>query len=153
MAASIPVSGTLLTALVAATIPRSATLHRVSVHPRKGNRIDVRAKLPHVEFLPPLTVGLEIERQPELPDSPLVLRLLSFPGLTSAVGAALPLASLFPAGIRMEKNRIYVDLRTLLEGHGYGDLLSVIEKVRFVTDEGRLIVELDVRVRAVPPAT
>jgi hypothetical protein len=146
VSASIPVSGRLLTELVASSIPPAAPLRDVTIHPQRGDRFSVRARLTRVDFLPPLKITAAIERQPELPDSPLVLRLGSFPGLIAMIGAALPIASKLPPGIRMDGDRVLVDLKTLAECQGYADLLSLIETIRLTTDEGRLIVEVEVRV-------
>ena len=143
LAASIPVSERLLTALVAASLPPTTKIRDLSVHPQDGNRLTVRIKLPHADFLPPVAVNLLIERQPELPDSPLILRLLTFPAIISMVGAAFSMSSVLPAGIRMEKDRVSIDLKALLERYGYADLIPLIRGVRVRTEEGRMIFEVD----------
>ena len=143
VSASIPVSERLLNELVASAIPPSVPVRDVTIQPRRGDRFSVRARLARVDFLPPINITVAIERQPELPDSPLVLRLTAFPGLI--IGAAFPIASKLPPGIRMDKDRVLVDLKTLAESQGYADLLTLVEKVRLTTDEGRLIVELEAR--------
>jgi hypothetical protein len=146
VSASIPVSERLLNEILAAAMPPSVPVSVLSIRPQKGNRLAVRARLSRVDFLPPINLTVEIERQPELPDSPLVLRLISFPGLMALAGAALPIASMLPPGVRMEKDRLHVDVRALLERQGYGDLLAFVASLRITTDEGKLIVELDLRV-------
>lgn len=148
LGASIPIAESLLNDVVTALLPPSAHVAGLSVHPQRGNRIAVRAKLARVEFLPPLNVTLEIERQPELPDGPLVLRLLSLPGLISLLGPSLPVAARLPPGVRMDKDRIYVDLKALADSQGLADLLPLLSQIRIVTDDGKLIVELDVRVKS-----
>ena len=145
VSASIPVSERLLNELVVSAIPPSVPVRDVTIQPRRGDRFSVRARLARIDFLPPITITVAIERQPELPDSPLVLRLTSFPGLITMIGAAFPIASKLPPGIRMDKDRVLVDLKTLAESHGYADLLTLVEKVRLTTDEGKLIVALEAR--------
>ena len=145
VSASIPVSERLLNELVVSAIPPSVPVRDVTIQPRRGDRFSVRARLARVDFLPPITITVAIERQPELPDSPLVLRLTSFPGLITMIGAAFPIASKLPPGIRMDKDRVLVDLKTLAESQGYADLLTLVEKVRLTTDEGKLIVALEAR--------
>jgi hypothetical protein len=61
------------------------------------------------------------------------------------IGAAFPIASKLPPGVRMDKDRVIVDVKTLAERQGYADLLTMVEKIRLTTDEGRLIVELNAR--------
>ncbi len=51
-----------------------------------------------------------------------------------------------PPGIRLEGDRLFVDLRQLLERAGYGDLVPLIERLHLATDEGRLLVEVEARV-------
>jgi hypothetical protein len=145
VSASIPVSERLLNELVVSAIPPAVPVRDVTIQPRRGDRFSVRARFARVDFLPPINITVAIERQPELPDSPLVLRLTSFPGLITMIGAAFPIASKLPPGIRMDKDRVLVDLKTLAESQGFADLLTLVEKVRLTTDEGRLIVELEAR--------
>ena len=141
ISASIPVSERLLNALVAVSLPPNAKVRDLSVHPQDGNRFTVRVKLP-VDFLPPVSLNVQIERQPEAPDSPLVLRLMTLGGLFSLIGPALPIASYLPPGVRLEKDRLHVDLRVLAERHGYGDLLQLVRTVRISTEAGRLMIEV-----------
>ena len=145
VSASVPVPERLLNELVTAAIPPEAPVSDVSVHPKAGNRLTVRARLARAEFLPPITLTIEIERQPEMPDSPMVLRILSLPGLMSLAGAAVSLTSVLPPGIRMENQRVFVDLRVLLQRQGYDELLALIESVRITTDEGKLTADVVLR--------
>lgn len=146
VSASIPVSERLLNQLVAAAVPPDAVVRDLSLHPKPGNRIGVRARLSRADFLPPITLTLEIERQPELPDSPMVLRVLSLPGLMSLAGAAASLTSMLPPGVRLDNQRVLVDLRVLLQRYGYDELLGVLSGLRISTEEGRLIADVELRV-------
>ena len=152
LAAVVPVSERLLNQIVASTLPPTLPVRDLHISPQRGNRMTVRARLARVDFLPPINVHVIIERQPEPPDGPLVLRLLTFPGLVSLLGAALPLATLLPPGVRMEKDRIFVDVRTLAERQGLGDLLPLLAGLRVTTDEGKLIVEIEGGVAPRPPS-
>jgi hypothetical protein len=143
IAASIPISERVLNELVAVSVPPSAPVRDVTIRPQAGDRFAVRARLTRFDFLPAINLTVVIERQAELPDSPLVLRLLSVPGLIAMVGAAASIASKLPPGIRMDKDCVLVDLKTLAERQGYADLLQLIRSVRVRTDDGRMIVEVD----------
>lgn len=145
-AASIPVPEPLLNRLIAAAIPPSAPVRDVSVHPKAGNRFGVRAKIGRLDFLPALTLTAEIVRQPQLPDTPLVLRISSLPGLMSLVGAAASLASILPPGIRLDGQHLFVDLRAVLERAGYAELIPYLEDVRIATEEGKALLDVSVRV-------
>jgi len=142
---SIPISQRLLNEIVVAAIPPSAPVRDLTVTPAPGNRIQVRGRVAKFDFLPSITVNLEIEQQPGLPDTPLALRVRAFPGLTSMAGSLLSPSAL-PRGVRLEGDRLLIDVRQLLEHAGYGDLLPLIERLHVATGDGRLIVDLDARV-------
>ena len=142
---SIPISQRLLNEMVAAAIPPSAPVRDLTVTPRPANVLEVRARISKFDFLPPIKVTAAIEQQPHLPDTPLSLRLRSFPGLTAMAGSFLSPASL-PRGVRLEGEHVFVDVRQLIEHAGYGDLVPLIERLHVATDEGRLTVDVDARV-------
>jgi hypothetical protein len=142
---SIPIAQRLLNELVIAALPPAAPVRDLTVTPRPSNLIDVRARVAKLDFLPPIKVTLEIEQQPRLPDTPLGLRLRSFPGLTALAGSLLSPTAL-PPGVRLDGDHLFVDVRQLLERAGYGDLVPLIERLHVASDEGRLIVEADARV-------
>jgi hypothetical protein len=146
LSASIPISERLLNDIVAAFLPPSAPLRTVTLQPKQANRLRVSAKLARPEFLPPISLTLEIEQQPQMPDSPLVLRVLSLPGLVSLAGAAFSVATWLPPGVRFEDQRVFVDVRLLLERFGYGAIVPFLETVRVVSEEGRLVFDASVRV-------
>jgi hypothetical protein len=141
VAATIPVPERLLNEIVTAALPQSAPVREVSVHPKAANRLAVRAKLARLDFLPPFTLTLEIERQPQLPETPLVLRVLSFPGLMPIAGAALSMASSLPPGLRLDGDRLLIDVRVVLERNGLGEVLPYLEDLRVTTDEGVVVVQ------------
>ena len=143
---SVPIPERLLHELVASALPAGAPVREVAVQPQNGNRLAVRARLAGVDFLPAITVTLEIERQPELPDSPLVLRVLSLPGLLSLAGAAVSFASILPPGIRLDNGRLFVDIRVLLQRHGYDEVVALLHAVRITTSGGTLVADLELRV-------
>lgn len=143
--AVVPLGERLLNDVVAAMLPSSAPVRDLTVRPQAGDRLAVRGRASRLEFLPPMTVTLLIEGQPQLPDTPLVLRMMSVPGLFSMAGAMFAPASL-PAGIRLDRDRILIDVRTLLERNGAADLVPLIERLRVTSEEGRLLLEVDLRV-------
>ena len=145
--ATIPVPERVLNEIVAASLPPSAPVQDVSVQVRAGNRLRVSARLTRAAFLPPISLTLEIERQPELPDGPLVLRVGSMPGLVALAGAAFSVTSMLPPGLRLEDHRLFVDVRTVLERNGLGEALVYLERMAITTEEGRLIVDVSAGVR------
>jgi hypothetical protein len=145
LSVSIPVAERLLNELVAAALPPSLPVRDLTLKPRASNTLQVRARLAKLDFLPPVTLTLDIDQQPRLLDTPLGLRLRTFPGLAAIAGPLLSQRAL-PPGIRLEGDRLFIDLRELLERAGYGDIVPLIERVHLATDEGWLRVEVDARV-------
>ena len=142
---SIPVGERLLTEIVSGAIPASAPVRDLSIKARPGNLLQVKARVAKFDFLPAITVTLEIDQQPRLPDTPLGLRVRSFPGMTAMANSLLAPGAL-PRGVRLDGDRLSVDMRQLLEAGGYADLAPLVERIHVATDDGRLIVELDARV-------
>jgi hypothetical protein len=142
---TVPISEALLNAVLAGSIPPSAPVREVYVRPEASNRLAVRVRLAKPAFLPPINLGLVIERQPEFPASPvLVLRLTSLPGLMSLAGAAMSFVNVLPPGVRMVGERIVVDIAAQLERAGQLPLMAHLRRLDVLTEPGRLI--LDVRV-------
>ena len=147
LSATIPIGERLLNEIVGAVLPPSAPVRDVIVQPQAGNRLSVRVKLARLDFLPPITLALAIERQPELPASPaLVLRIAGLPGLLGFAGPLLVNPKL-PPGVRLDGDRLTVDLAALLAHHGQGELLSYLERLHVTSEAGRLLVDLVARVR------
>lgn len=143
---TVPVSERLINELVAASIPRGAPVREVRVQPLPGNAFSVRVS-PRAALLPSITLRLEIERQPELPASPLiVLRMATMGGLLGFAGSALPIASMLPPGVRLDADRILVDLRTIAAQRGAADLLQHVTQLRVNTEEGRVVLHVDLAV-------
>ena len=142
---SIPVSEAILNELITAALPASGSLRDLHVRPRAGNRLAVRARASRLDFLPPMTISLQIEGQPRLPDTPLVVRILSMPGLLSVAGSMLSPSSL-PPGIRLERERVLVDVRQLLEAKGFAEIVPLIERLQVSSEEGRLLIDVDIQV-------
>jgi hypothetical protein len=146
VSASIPVAEQLLNDLIAATLPSPGPLRAVTLHPLAGDRVKATVKLSRLDFLPPIALTLEIEGQPETPNSPLVLRIRSVPGLVSLASAALSMTTVLPAGVKLEDQRLFVDVRKLVERSGYAEVVPFLGAVRVTTEEGRLILDVTLQV-------
>jgi hypothetical protein len=143
----VPLSERLVNELVAASLPRGGAVREARVHPRGGNRLDIHIKLARPAFLPPLTVGAVIERQPEFPHSPeIVLRLTSLPGVMALAGGAAAFFNVLPAGIRMQADRVLVNIAELARQHGRADALELIRRLHVTTEEFSVVVECDLAI-------
>jgi hypothetical protein len=138
----------LLNEAAAAFVASSTIVRTVTVHPRASNQIDVQLKLAKPAFLPAFNIGLHVDRQPQLPDDPvLVLRLTGAGGLLRLAAPALESSGALPPGIRIEGDRLLVDVRELLQREGRAELLRYAEQVHVLSEEGRLVIAAQLRVR------
>ena len=121
-------------------------MREVRVHPASGDAFSVRVA-PRASLLPSITVRLEIDRQPELPASPvLVLRMATMGGLFGLASAAFPIAGMLPPGVRLDGDRILVDLRAIAADRGAADLLEYVTGLQLHTEEGRAVLHVDLSI-------
>jgi hypothetical protein len=139
VSATVPISERLLNEFIQESLPRSVPIRDLHVSPQRGDRFAVRARLGSSSFLPPLTVTVLIERQPELPSSPILVLKLEMGALLSLAAPALRFLDALPPGMRLERDRIYVDLAKLLEQRGFGQYLEFVQRLELHTTDGALI--------------
>lgn len=143
LSGTIPLSERLINEVVAASIPRGGHVREAHVRPEPGGRLSVRVA-PRAALLPSLTLKLQIERQPEFPGNPvLVLRMAKMGGLLGMASAALPIAGMLPPGVRLDGERILVDIRAMAAQRGFADLLAHVKQLNITTDAGRVLVQVD----------
>jgi hypothetical protein len=139
---TLPVSERLLNEVIARTIPRSAPVRELHVKPEAGNRFLVRARIGSSPLLPPISLTLSIDRQPEFPASPVLILRLQMSGLLSLAGPALRFMNALPPGIRVEHDRVYVDLPTLLETRHLASYLDYVKELRVNTLDGTVVLSI-----------
>lgn len=145
----LPVSDRLLSRVIAARLPPSIPVTDLELHADAGNQLLVRARLTRPAFLPPLKVRLVIEKQPQLPGSPiLVLRLVS-EGLAALAGTVLKFVEVLPRGIRLDGDKLSINLAVLAEQYGAADVLAYLTDLEVATAAGQVV--LTARA-AVPPS-
>lgn len=143
VSAVIPLSERLINEFVAASLPPNVPVREVSVRPEAGDQFSVRLT-PRAGMLPPITLKLAIESQPDLPRSPvLTLRMKTMGGLFGFAAAALPIGNMLPPGVRLHGERILVDLQALAAQRGLGDLLRYVRQLKVTSEAGRVLVHLD----------
>ena len=139
---TLPISESLLNDLLAEWLPTSLPIKDLHVAPQATDRFAVRGRLGSSALLPPLKLTLAIDRQPEFPDSPILVLRLEATGLLSLAGPALRLMNALPAGVRVEHDRIYVDLRALAALRGLQSYLELVRELRVNALDGKLIVSV-----------
>ena len=138
----------LVNEVVSVFLASSTIVRTITLHPKAANQIDVQLKLAKPAILPPFNLTLHIEEQPQLPDRPeLVLRLSGAGGLLRLAGPAIGSSGALPPGIRLDGDRVAIDVRRLLHTYGRADLLRYTEQLQVLSEDGRLVVAVQLRVR------
>jgi hypothetical protein len=146
--ATIRLAAPLLNEAVATFAASTPAIRDVTIRPRAANHIDVHLKLARPAFLPSLNLTLQIERQPQLPDHPeLALRLSGAGGMMRLAGPAITSFGALPPGIRLDGDHVFVDLRDVLRRQGQADLLDYVEQLQVMSEEGTLVLLVQLRVR------
>ena len=150
LAGEIPLGADVVNRLIARQLAQShGPVERVTVEPRAGQQLHALVSLSKPKFLPTLTLDLHIEQQPAFPAVPVL-------GLRWAMPAAGPLAMMvapviasfkaLPPGIRLDGERILIDLGEILRARGLGDVIRYVASLRVTTREGSFLIEFALRV-------
>jgi len=138
---TLPVSDRLVSRFVTDALPLDGPVRDIDLEARPGNMVIARLKLTRPAFLPSVSVRLLIERQPELPISPVFVVRMELPtGLMGLAGSAMKMVGSLPAGLRLEGDRLEVDLRVLLERANVSDALEYLESLQLTTDDRRFVI-------------
>jgi hypothetical protein len=145
----LPISDRLLSRLIAERLPPSAPVSDLELSADAGNELAVRVRLTRAAFLPPITVRFVIERQPRLPESPVIeLRMMS-EGLAALAGTALKFVDVLPPGVRLEGDKVSIDLAALAAQYGVAEVLPYLTDLEITTTVGRVV--FTVRAAVPPP--
>ena len=145
---SIEVSERLLNTILSEQVRGSTAIRELYVSPRAGGRFEVRFALGK-PFLPPMTLDVTVDKQPSLPDDPVIgLTLSGMGGLPRLAGPLAGMITGLPEGVRMDGPRVLVDIRAMLAPHGLTSVLNYVKDLAVGTDDGKLIVVFAVGVPA-----
>jgi hypothetical protein len=147
VSARIPVARSLVNALVARALAgSSAPVKTVDVQPQEGDRLNVTVAVSW-PFVPALTIGVTIERQPAFPESPiLVLHWSLLGGLGAIASKFVSALDRLPPGIRLDGQFIVLDIPVLAAGSPAAAALRYVRKMEMHTTEGRVVLEVDLEV-------
>jgi hypothetical protein len=146
--ATVPVSERLLNEIIRDVLPLSVPIRDLHVRPQAGDRFAVRARIGSSALLPAITLSVLIDRQPDLPSSPILVLKLEMGRLLSLAGPALRFLDALPPGIHVERDRLHVDLARLLAARGLSSYLQYVEQLRVNTVDGAVVLSFRVRVRS-----
>ena len=144
---TLPISDRLLNEAVTEALPPSAPVRDLQLTSLPGNRIRARFKVGAAAFLPAINLTFVIERQAELPRSPVLVLRMEMGGLLSLAGPALRFLDALPPGVRVDHERIFVDIARLLAERGLSELLEYAEDVQVTTTDGAVVVAVRAGVR------
>jgi len=138
MHATIKISAQLLNEAVSGFLAAKSTpIRSLTVSPHAGNRIDVRVDVAKA-FIPTLNLTLVVDRQPQLPADPVLV--LRFTGAAAMLRLAGPMLSAFlPPGIRLDGDRLLVDLRAVLQPYDPGRILDLAREIEVATLDGAMV--------------
>ena len=146
-AGEVPLSDEFLNRLIAERLANHAQISALHVAAQQGDAIAVEV-VPRARLIPPVRILARIERQPE-PQNPILLLRWSMPSAGPLALLAAPVLSYFkamPPGIRLEGDRLAVDVRELLVSRGMGEVLGFIRRLEIHTRPGAVIAQFEVGV-------
>jgi hypothetical protein len=140
----VAISDRLVNEAIAGKIGPDAAVRDVTVRAEPGRaRVTVRIARP--SFLPPLSFVLTVESQPQLPASPvLVLRVGMMPGVAALLGTGLNFMNVLPPGLRLEGDRLFVDIAAVIKDRGYGWALPYLRSLSVAFEAGRIVNHVEV---------
>ena len=104
-------------------------------------RIELRSRV-----VPPVNIVVRIERQPSLPGDPTIVLRWSMPAagpLAMLAGPVLGFLKKMPEGVRIDRDLITVDLRTLLRARGLEEVLGLVRRVALHTRPGVFVLQFE----------
>jgi hypothetical protein len=145
--ARIPVSRSLVNRVVAQMLQETSTpVREVDVRPHDGDEFDLVITLSW-PFVPRLRVGVIVARQPELPASPVLVFRWSLLGVVGILASRV-IASLdrLPAGIRLDGDRLMLDVAVLAARGPAATLLPYLNKLELHTFDDRIVLDVDLEI-------
>jgi hypothetical protein len=143
----VPVTTGLINRLIAqklATANTPIVSAEIETTPGDSCTVHLRPKGP----IPLLNVDAVIDQQPQLPVNPVLAMRWSLRGLGPLAMFAAPIVSYFkalPPGITLDRERLSVNVHTLLRSRGYGDIIPLLTGVRVSTRERRFVVQFEIK--------
>ena len=141
----IPLTDEFINRLIAERLAGHPQISAVRVQAQDGDTLGVEV-VPRARLLPAMRIVARIERQPEFPQQPFLLLRWSMPAAGPLAMFAAPLVSYFkalPPGIRLDADRIVVDVRELLRSRGFEDVFGFIRRMGIHTRPGALVAQFE----------
>jgi hypothetical protein len=144
----IPVGEALVNRLIAQRLAGHAQIAAVHVAAESDDALSVHV-VPRARLVPSIRIAARIEQQPDVPQNPTFVLRWSMAGIGRLAMFAAPVLAYFtalPAGIRIDRDRVVVDLRDLLHARGHQDAIGLIRTLEIRTRPGAFLVRFAVGV-------
>ena len=145
VAGEIPIGDALVNRMLAQKLAQHAQIGSLRVQAQPNDSVAIQV-VPRARLMPPMNITARIERQPEFPDHPMLLLRWSMPAAGPLALFAAPMLSYFkamPPGIRMDGDRVAVDLRELLRARGLDDVIAFVRKLEVHTRPGGFVLRFE----------
>lgn len=137
---TLPISDRLLTSVVRARLPPAVPISSIDLQAEADGHFAVRLKLKAPAFLPPFTLRFAVTSQPQLPDWPVLVCTMRTQGISMLMGPLTRFFAALPPWVRVDRDRVLVNLRLLAAGQHASDLFDYLRDLRLTTEPGRFIV-------------
>lgn len=143
----VPITAQIVNGLIARTLATSDAPiagAEVVVLEHDAFTVHVKPRAP----LPSVRVDVVIDRQPELPAQPMIGMRWALRGLGPLGMLAAPFMSSLkrlPAGVRLDGDRIWVNVEELLRQRGLGDIVPLLTRARVTTKDQRFVIAFELR--------
>jgi hypothetical protein len=140
-AVTLPISDTLLTAIVQQQLPSSLPISYLELAAQADSAFGVRVKLKSPAFLPAFTIRFVVTKQPAIPDWPYLRLELAAQGMSTLFRTLVRAFASLPRWLHVDQTgAITVDLRLLAAEQGLGDYFRYLAQLEITTRPGRFVV-------------
>ena len=118
----------------------------VHVRAHDGDALAIDLALRGVPMISAVPVTARIDQQPRMPDAPVLGLQWSLAGLGALARIAAPFVAkirTLPPGIRIDGDRVLLDIGELLRRQGLGEFLRYVSHLEVHAQEGRIVVRFE----------
>jgi hypothetical protein len=141
----LPLGDAFLNRAIEKLLARHPHLAAVVVQSLDGDAVSAQV-VPRVRLLPAIRFLVAIERQREFPSDPVLRLRWAMPAVGPLALPATRVVSFFnlmPPGVRVDGNRVFLDLRELLRTHGLEEGFDLIRRAEIHTRSGGVVVRFE----------
>ena len=145
LAGEIPIGDALINRMLAQKFAQHAQIGSLRIQAQPNDSVAIHV-VPRARLMPPLNISAVIEGQPQFPDNPTLRLRWSMPAAGPLALFAAPMLAYFkamPQGIRMDGDRVAVDLRELLRARGLDDVIAFVKTLEVHTRPGGFVLRFE----------